>query len=339
MKKIRISIIGFGAVGQGVAKVIKEKREYLKKKNNFDLSVVAISDSKGSYIDEEGVDLKYALDRKKEIGTVASIKYSGYSGLEVIKKIDHEIVVEVTPTNIDNGEPGLTHMLTAFENSRHVVTSNKGPIALYYKELCNCANKNKVEFRYEATVGGAMPIINLAKEVLAGNEILSIDGILNGTCNYILTRMEKEGYSYEQALSEAKEIGIAEADPSYDVDGIDTACKLVILANSIFNKNATFKDVEVTGITKITPEALELASKNDHVIKLIGEVRKNVLCVAPRLIPKNHTLAVGGTLNVAFIQTDLAGQITVTGKGAGSIETASAILSDIICISKNLNSN
>ncbi|MFQ6072239.1 MAG: homoserine dehydrogenase, partial [Methanosarcinales archaeon] len=174
MKKIRISIIGFGAVGQGVAKVIKEKREYLKNKNNLDLSVVAISDSKGSYVDEEGIDLKYALDRKKEIGTVASTKYSG---LEVIKKIDHEIVVEVTPTNIDNGEPGLTHMLTAFENYRHVVTSNKGPLALYYKELCNCANKNKVEFRYEATVGGAMPIINLAKEVLAGNEILSIDGI------------------------------------------------------------------------------------------------------------------------------------------------------------------
>ena len=331
MKTIRLSIIGFGAVGQGVARSILSKREYLNKQG-IDLSVIGIVDSRGCEINDDGIDLDSALTRKKQTGTVAD----GNENSDIIRDVEHEIMVEVTPTNIGNGEPGLGNMLAAFETGKHVVTSNKGPLALRFAELKEAAEDNGMLFRYEATVGGAIPIFNLTHEALAGNAVIGIEGILNGTCNYILTRMAEERLPYEHALKEAQELGIAEADPTYDVEGIDSACKLVIVANSIFGRAATYRDVDVTGITKITPEALELASKNNYVIKLICEASaEGRLTVAPRLVPKRHPLAVGGTLNVASILTDLAGRITISGKGAGSIETASSIMSDILYIARN----
>lgn len=334
MKTMRLSIIGFGAVGQGVARALINKLDYLNGAG-IDIAVVAISDSRGACIDPVGIDLEAALQRKAESGSVAT---SDASSLDVIRGMDHELMVEVTPTNIDDGEPGLTHVLEAFEHKRHVVTSNKGPLALKYRQLCDTADKQNVRFRFEATVGGAMPILNLAHDSLAGNRITGLEGILNGTCNYILSRMSEEGLSYKHVLGEAQELGIAETDPSYDVEGIDTACKLVILANSIFGMNVDYNDVEITGITKITPEALALAAAENMVIKLIGEVRdgeNGILRVAPRLVPKTHPLVVGGTLNVALLKTDMAGPISITGRGAGSMETASAILSDIIAIYNN----
>jgi len=333
MKTVKLSIIGFGAVGQGVARAILQKKDYLADMD-INLAVVAISDRGGACVEPDGVDLEAAIERKKETGSVAT---SDLTSLDVIKDIDHNIVVDATPTNIDDGEPGLTYMLEAFRHSRHVVTSNKGPLALKYNMLCDEAQKNGVQFRFEATVGGAMPILNLAQDALAGNRVMSIEGILNGTCNYILSRMTEEGLSYKQVLGEAQELGIAETDPSYDVEGIDAACKLVILANSIFGMNVTYDDVDVTGITKITPESLSLAGAEGMVIKLIGEVRDGddaTIKVVPKLVPKNHPLAVGGTLNVALLRTDMAGPICVKGKGAGSMETASAVLSDIIAICK-----
>ncbi|MFZ3059164.1 MAG: homoserine dehydrogenase [Candidatus Methanoperedens sp.] len=331
MKIIKISIIGFGAVGQGVARSLLSKQEYLKKQG-YDIRVVAISDSKGSEINTKGIDLENALNRKKQKGTVAA---GTETALEIIREVEHDIVVEVTPTNIQNGEPGLGNIRAALHAGRHVVTSNKGPLALRFTELKEAAEDNGLHLRYEATVGGAVPIFNLVHEALAGNSIIGIEGILNGTCNYILTRMAEESMPYELVLKEAQELGIAETDPTYDVEGIDSAIKLVIIANSIFGQNATYSDVDVTGITKITPEALELANKNNYVVKLVCEVRESRLTVAPRLVPKRHPLAVGGTLNVASILTDLAGRITISGKGAGSIETASSILSDILYIARN----
>ncbi len=331
MKTVRLSIIGFGAVGQGVARSISSKQEYLNKQG-IDLSVVGIADSKGCEVNVNGIDLKNALLRKKQKGTVAK---STENALNIIRDVEHDIVVEVTPTNIENGEPGLSNMLAAFRSGKHVVTSNKGPLALRFTELKESAEDNGFLFRYEAAVGGAVPIFNLVHEALAGNTITGMEGILNGTCNYILTRMAEERLSYEHVLREAQELGIAETDPAYDVEGIDSACKLVIIANSIFGKAVTYHDVDVTGITKITPEALELADRNNYVVKLICEAGNGTLTVAPRLVPKRHPLAVGGTQNVASILTDLAGRITISGKGAGSIETASSILSDILYIVRN----
>jgi len=328
MKTIRASIIGFGAVGQGVAEVLLRKNEYLKN-IGLDITVVAVADSRSAAIDPNGVDLSKVLNRKRTEGTVGSEKLTG---LEIITNIEHELVIETTPTDINTGGAGLPNMLAAFEHGRDVVTSNKGPLALKYRELVEIAKKNGSNFKFEATVGGAMPIINLTRDVLAGNEILSIEGIFNGTCNYILTRMMEEHASYEQMLAESQELGIAETDPAYDVEGIDAASKLVILANSIFGIDATYKNVDVTGITKITPESLMLAQDDGYVIKLIGEVKKDLIRVGPRLVPVGHPLAVGGTLNVASVQTDLAGTVTIKGRGAGSIETASAIIGDIISI-------
>jgi homoserine dehydrogenase len=328
MKTVRCSIIGFGAIGQGVAEVLLMKKEYLENMG-LDIRVIAVVDSRGATLSPEGVDLADCLARKREKGTVALEKITG---IEVIKSIDHELVIETTPTNIETGGAGLQNMLAAFEKGLDVVTSNKGPLTLNYRELVETAKAAGSKFRFEATVGGSMPVINFAKEVLAGNNIKSVKGILNGTCNYILTRMLEERASYTDILAESMELGIAETDPTYDVEGIDTACKLVILANAIFGLDTTYGDVDVTGITKITPEALEMAYENGHVIKLIGEVSRDRIHVAPRLVPINHPLAVGGTLNVASLDTELAGEITVTGRGAGSVETASAILSDLVSI-------
>ena len=331
MKTVKISIIGFGAVGQGVARSILSKREYLKKQG-IDLCVVGISDSKGSEINVGGIDIEKSLLRKKQEGSVTS---GTGKTLDIIGDVEHDIVVETTPTNINNGEPGLSNMRLALKSGKHIVTSNKGPLALHFNELKEAAQDNGVFFRYEATVGGAVPIFNLVHEALAGNTVVGIEGILNGTCNYILTRMSDERMPYDLVLKEAQELGIAETDPTYDVEGIDSAIKLVIIANSIFGLDSTYKDVDVTGITKITPEALELANKNNYVVKLVCEARDGKLIVAPRLVPKRHPLAVGGTLNVASIMTDLAGRITISGKGAGSVETASSILSDILYIIRN----
>ncbi len=325
----RISIIGFGAVGQGVAKVLLRKREMFQN-NGMDIKVVAIADSMSSLISSEGIDLEKALQAKKTSGRIGNEINTGDSALEVIEGVDHELMVEATPTDIKTGEPALTHILTALGSGKHVVTSNKGPLIHKHAALMNTARDNDVLLRYEATVGGAMPIINLIQENLASNTIHRIEGILNGTCNYILTRMADEGLDYHYALLEAQELGIAEKDPSYDVMGIDAASKLVILANTAYGNNATFDDVQITGITEVTPEALELADKNGYTIRLVGEAGNDLLTVAPKLVSKKHPLAIRGTLNIATIHTDLSKTITVSGPGAGSIETASAILSDII---------
>lgn len=326
-KTVRISIIGFGNVGRGVAEVVRRKREEIARKQGIDIKIVGIADLKGVIVNENGLSEDAIMKLK------TGNKREDMTSRDVIKEVEHEVMVEATPTNVENGEPGLTHIITALESDRHVVTSNKGPLALEYRRLMELAAKRGKEIRFEAAVGGAMPIISLVRENLAGNGIIAIEGILNGTCNYILTRMAEEGLPYEHVLKEAQEIGIAESDPSKDVEGIDTAVKLVILANSVFDMDATYKDVAVTGITEITPDALKLANDAGYVIKLIGEVNVDgSLKVAPRLVPKDDPLNVGGTLNVATIKTDLAGDITVIGKGAGPIEAASAVLSDIIRI-------
>ena len=176
-----------------------------------------------------------------------------------------------------------------------------------------------------------MPIINLCRENLKGEDIKSVRGIFNGTCNFILSKMDK-GQPFDQVLKEAQQMGYAETDPTNDIEGYDSACKAVILANSVFGRDVTFDDVDITGITTITEEAISMAASRNMVIRLIVEVSDTKLEVAPRLIPKGHPLSISGTLNIAQIKSDLAGPITVTGRGAGRMETASAILSDLIAI-------
>jgi len=329
-------LMGFGNVGQGFATILNLKSNFLYENFTIRPKVVAIVDSKGSAINRNGLDLETALSVKRSKGTVAFYPKHGkfgVTGLEVLENVDAEIVVETTPTNIVDGEPGLSHMLEAMRRGRHVITSNKGPLALAFSKLYKISEKYGVQFKFDATVGGATPVISLAKQCLKGNKIKSVRGILNATTNFILMKMSRELYSIEKAIEDAREMGICEKDPTFDIKGIDTACKVVILANTVMNRNVTYRDLQkVEGIENIRVEHLEEAQKNGCAIKLIGLVDESRLLVQPMLIPLNSQLCVDGTLNAVEFKTDLAKEVTIIGRGAGSIETASKILSNLIDI-------
>ncbi len=327
--EVKVFISGFGTVGQGVAEVIAMRKEFFYEKFGTDVKIVGAMDSKTFAVNPEGFDPLKLVQQKKVNGKVGTETYSDSKA--VLDSVEYDVLVEVSPTDVETGGVGLINIQHALSNDKDVVTVNKGPLALKYGELMKLADEHGCIFRFEGSVGGAMPIINLCRENLMGEKIKSIRGIFNGTCNFILSRMDT-GLPFEQALKEAQQLGYAETDPRNDIEGYDTACKVVILANSVFGRDVTFSDVSITGITEVTDEAIALAEDHNMVIRLIGEVSDTKLEVAPRLIPKGHTLALSGTLNQAQILSDLAGPITVSGRGAGRIETASAILSDLLAI-------
>lgn len=337
MNECKVIIMGFGAVGQGVANAISLKKDMIKQEHNVEVKVVAAADSSSSAICADGLDEQLLVSVKNDNGSLASYPEYGSDvcGIDVLDSVEYDCLIEATPTNIEDGEPALSLTLKAFEEGKDVVTSNKGHLALFFKDVISAAEKNNVQFRYEATVGGAMPIINFVKDTLSSCKVSSIEGILNGTTNYILSRMTSEGSSYNDILHESQELGIAETDPTQDVEGIDAACKTVILANSLLGIDATYSDVDVEGISNITSQAIELAKKDGYLIKLIAEVSPDNLKVSPRLVKQGSSYDVNGTLNMATVHTDLAGDVTVVGLGAGSLETASAMLTDLISILKN----
>jgi len=326
---MRILMTGFGTVGQGFAEVLVLRKDFLKEKNGKEVSIVCVMDSSTYVSDERGLSPKELLERKRSTGKVGTKTYKDPK--EVMDSIEYDLLVEVTPTDIKTGGIGLKNIRYALESGKDVITVNKGPLALNFGELVELAKKNDCKFRFEGAAGGAMPLINLCRENLVGEKISSIRGILNGTCNFILSKMDN-GQSFEQALKEAQQLGYAETDPSNDIEGYDSACKVVILANSIFKRSVTLSDVKITGISSITAEAIALAASNNKVIRLIGEVSDEKLEVSPRLVPRGHPLSITGTLNAAQVVTDLAGPVSIAGKGAGKIETASAILSDLVSI-------
>lgn len=337
MNECKVIIMGFGAVGQGVANALSLKKDMIKQEHNVEVKVVAAADSSSSAICADGLDEQLLVSVKNDNGSLASYPEYGSDvcGIDVLDSVEYNCLIEATPTNIEDGEPALSLTLKAFEEGKDVVTSNKGHLALFFKDVISAAEKNNVQFRYEATVGGAMPIINFVKDTLSSCKVSSIEGILNGTTNYILSRMTSEGSSYKDILHESQELGIAETDPTQDVEGIDAACKTVILANSLLGIDATYSDVDVEGISNITSQAIELAKKDGYLIKLIAEVSPDNLKVSPRLVKQGSSYDVNGTLNMATVHTDLAGDVTVVGLGAGSLETASAMLTDLISILKN----
>jgi len=326
---MRLIISGFGTVGQGFAEVLALRKDLFRERFNEDVNIVAAFDSRSYAMDEKGLDPLGLVKTKNETGKVG--KNPLKNGVSVLDSIDYDILVEVSPTDIKTGGEGLKNIRRALSKGKDVITVNKGPLALEFRKLMDTAEKNHAYLRFEGSVGGAMPVINLCRENLVGEKIRSIMGIFNGTCNFILSRMD-EGMPFEQALKEAQQLGYAETDPSYDIEGIDTACKVVILANSVFGRNVTLSDVSITGITEVNEEAVALAADSGMLIRLIGEVSKDKLEVSPRLVPRGHALGISGTLNKALIVSDLAGPVAITGRGAGRKETASAILSDLISI-------
>lgn len=318
---MKVALVGFGAVGQGFVDVVLGGAP-------IDVDVVLAADSKSVAVDQEGLDLRELKERKQETGLVGEEA----DVLEALGDVDYDALVEASPTTLGDAEPAYSYVQTAIERGADVVTSNKGPVAMRYDEVMEAARDAGVTVRMEGAVGGAMPVINTVRESLAGNRVREARGILNGTCNFILTRMLEESLTYEHVLGEAQDMGIAEADPTFDVEGIDTALKCVILANVLFDGGRSLDDVSVTGITEVTPDSLRLARDSGHVVKLVGEVTEDELSVAPRLVPRGHALDIGGTLNVVSFSTELAGDVTVTGRGAGSSETASALVSDLVAL-------
>ncbi|MCL1978557.1 MAG: homoserine dehydrogenase, partial [Methanomassiliicoccaceae archaeon] len=286
---MRILMSGFGTVGQGFAEVMILRRDFFRERYGEEVSVVCAMDSSSCVSNPSGISPEELLERKKRTGKVGTEGYQ--DPLKVMDSVEYDLLVEVSPTDIKTGGAGLRNIRHALESGKDVITVNKGPLALNFCELVSLAKKNGCKFRFEGSVGGAMPIINLCRESLVGENISSIRGILNGTCNFILSKMDN-GQSFEQALKEAQQMGYAEADPTNDIEGYDSACKVVILANSLFNLRVTFSDVNITGITSVTSEAVSLAASHNMVIRLIGEVSRDRLEVAPRLVPRGHPLSI-----------------------------------------------
>jgi len=327
---LKLALIGFGFVAGSLLRTIHQKIEAIRQVDK-DFTVIGVSDTEGYVLSEEGLSLE-KLSRISGTSDYSEHFVMNGSSVELIEKGDADIMIEATPTNIKDGEPGLTFIKKALTLGINVVTANKGPLVVAFKELKNLAEAKGCEFRFEGTVAGAMPVFSLVNECLQGDRIVKISGILNGTTNFILSKMYFEGTSFEIALKEAQERGITERDSSYDVDGIDAACKVVILANAVMDRDAKFEDVQKVGIRGITPEAVSLAKRSNYAIKLIGTVDKTIE-VAPKLVPIDHPLCVHGTLNALHFDTDLARELTIVGYGAGK-ETVSALLNDLISILK-----
>ena len=262
---------------------------------------------------------------------------SNISIQEVIKNNDIDTLIELTSTNIETGEPGLTHIKRALESKINVVTGNKGPIILKYKELKEIADKNSVELKVGCTTGGALPSINGGLYDVAGSEIQAIEGILNGTTNYILSKMTNDNVTYKESLKQAQKNGIAEANPSLDILGYDTACKIIILSNVLMDTNIKLEDIEIKGITEVTLEDIEKAKVENKKLKLIGKVEKidNMIkaYVKPIIINENHPLYFVDYKNKGvYFKTDTLGDISIIGGASGTMNAAASILRDVVLI-------
>ncbi|WP_331234746.1 homoserine dehydrogenase [Natronorarus salvus] len=307
----RLAVVGAGAVGRSVVDLAGE----------YGHSVTAIADSRSAAVDPAGLDPERVLDRKTSEGVV------GPDDPEAALSAEYDVLVEATPTTLGDAEPGFGHAKRALSADRHVVLANKGPVAERYGELRGLEVESAGSVRFEATVGGAIPALSTLEDLGAGH-VTAVRGVLNGTANFILTRMAAEGLDYEHVLAEAQDLGVAEADPSFDVEGTDAALKCVIVAN-VLGGEFSLVDADVSGIEGIPGSALELAAEDGRTVRLIGEATRESVRVGPRLVPENGTLAVTGTRNIVQIETTQAGRLNISGRGAGGPETASAVLADV----------
>lgn len=340
MQVYRLAFIGFGNVGQGLARILLDRRDWLRDQFEATFQVVAVSDFvKGSLYDPDGLDLAVLLDTVQDSGKIDTIAapHTGWDALQTITSSNANIVVEMSYTDLNTGEPAITHVREALKKGKHVTTTNKGPIALAFPELRNVAAENQTLLGIEGTVMSGTPALRLGSDILRSAGISRIQGILNGTTNYILTQMET-GASYTDALADAQARGYAEADPTGDVDGHDAAGKVVILANLLMGASLTMHDVACTGISHITAADVQTALAANEHWKLIGLVEQKPdgtvqAEVKPQRIPHNHPLAsIGGATNAITYTTDLLGDVTLVGPGAGRTETGYALLSDMLAI-------
>ncbi len=320
-KAINIGIIGFGTVGAGTAKILLKKRRDLERKSGVPVVLKKIAD----------------LDIKRDRGIKLPEGVLINDAEAVLNDPDIDIVVELIG--------GIQHakdiVLKALRNGKHVVTANKALLAEAGKDIFRTAEKNRVNIGFEASVAGSIPIIKVVRESLIGNSLSNIYGIINGTANYILTKMTEEGVDFDTVLKEAQALGYAEADPTFDIEGIDSAHKLTILASLAFGIPFSFKKVYTEGITKITPLDIQFASEFGYKIKLLAIAKQTgnevELRVHPTMLPAGDLISsVSGVFNAIFVEGDATGDALYYGKGAGEMPTGSAVVSDIIDIGRNI---
>lgn len=310
---LRLAVLGAGAVGRAVSRAAPDRGH----------RVVALADSTGARVDPHGIDVAAAFDRKADRGSVGAEPSS--AALEA----PYDVLVEATPTTLGDAEPGFGHAARALERDRNVVLANKGPVAERYGDLRERERASEGRVLFGATVGGAVPVLSTVRGFGPAN-VTSVRGVLNGTANFVCSRMAAEGLSYDHVLAEAQDLGVAEADPSFDVEGTDAALKFVIVANVLSDdREWTLADAAVEGIADLPARAFESAAEADRTVRLVGTASRDGVSVAPRLVPRSSPLAVEGTRNVARVETATAGTIDVGGRGAGGPETAASVLADV----------
>ena len=319
-KKIKVALLGVGTVGTGVYKLIQRRADVMVRTIGAEMEVSKI--------------LVHNLNKQRE-GIDASLLTDNWQ--EIINDPEIQIVVEV----MGGIEPARTMILEALHAGKHVVTANKDLLAAYGKELLDAAEGKHCDLLFEAAVAGGIPIIRPLKQCLAGNEIDEVIGIVNGTTNYILTKMFEENMSFEEALAKATELGYAEADPTADVEGLDAGRKVAIMASIAFHSRVVFDDVYTEGITKITADDIAYAKEFDSVIKLLGVAHNTEggieVGVYPMLLNKEHPLAsVRDSFNAVFVHGDAVDDAMFYGRGAGELPTASAVMGDIIDVARNI---
>lgn len=334
-----IGLIGFGGVGQALIKLLIDKESYLLQQYNLKINVKYIIKSNGGIYNPSGINLSEILKVIDEnINITCHNEWKDNLNInDIIDNNDIDTLVELTSTNIKTGEPGLTHIRKSLENNINVVTGNKGPILLDYKKLKVLADNNNVELKVGCTTGGALPSINGGIYDIAGSKIQSIEGVLNGTTNYILSKMANDNVDYKEALLEAQKVGIAESDPSLDVLGYDTASKIIILSNVLMNSDLKLEDLKINGIEEVRLDNIEKAKVRGNKIKLIGKVYKkdNLVkgYVTPIEIDENHPLYCVDYKNKGiYYKTDTLGDISIIGGASGTMNAAASILRDIILL-------
>lgn len=319
---VNIGIIGFGTVGTGVVRILMEKQRELKRRLGFDLVLQRIAD----------------IDIKRDRG----IKLRGNLLIENSEAVLNDPQIDIVVELMGGIHPAKEYILKAVKNGKHVVTANKALLATSGHVIFSEAARKKVEIGFEAAVAGGIPIIKIVRESLIGNKILAIYGIINGTSNYILTRMTEEGIDFSTALKEAQMLGYAEADPSLDVEGIDSAHKLAILASLSFGIPFSFKKIYTEGITGITPLDIKFASEFGYKIKLLAIAKQTghnpvEVRVHPTMLPDEYIISnVSGVFNAVYVEGDAIGQSLYYGRGAGEMPTGSAVVSDIVDIARDI---
>lgn len=336
---VRLALAGVGNVGRGFLELLRDKGDLVRDRYGLDLRLVSAVDRSGAAVDPVGLD-PLGLLILKQAGHGVAVGRGGRTGMtaaEALAAVETDVLLEATLTDLHSGQPGLDLMRLAFARGMHVVSANKGPLALAYRDVISRAEAAGRQLRFSGAVCAGLPTINVGRRDLVAAQIGRVEGIFNSTTNYILESMST-GAPYDTALAEAQRMGVAEADPSLDVEGWDTANKLVIIANSVLNYPARLDEVEVTGMTQVTPGALQAAQAGGRKIKLLASALRRPdgsyrLRVAPTPLPTDHFLAQtrGWEMGIVYT-TDIYGILSAKVDERGPLPTGSAMLRDVVDI-------